>query len=63
MQDQRDIKDSVSHVEDAFKQQPGEHGSLPLPPLLDGLTVEERKRLGRQASLKLDIIIMPAMTM
>lgn len=48
------------HVED-FDKVHEEH-ELPYPEQLAGLSEEEIKKLGKKATLKLDLLIMPAMT-
>ena len=59
-----DSKPSVGLVEEAPTQKHyiGEE-IIALPPLLEGSSDDELKKLGRRATLKLDVIIMPAMTM
>jgi len=58
-----DSKPSVGFVEEATTQkQYFAEEIIALPPLLVGSTDDELKKLGRRATWKLDVIIMPAMT-
>lgn len=59
-----DSKPSVAFVEEATTQKHYiAEEILALPPLLEGSSDDELKKLGRRATWKLDVIIMPAMTM
>lgn len=64
MQPNEDAKDAIDHVEDSASQkQDFVDDEMPLPLLLEGLGPDELKKIGNRATWKLDLIIMPAMTM
>lgn len=57
-------KPSTDFVEEATSQKYDlSMDDIPMPPSLAGLSDAELKKLGRRATWKLDVIIMPAMTM
>ena len=57
-------KDAIDYVEDSeSRKQAFVHDEMPLPLLLEGMGADELKKIGRRATWKLDLIIMPAMTM
>lgn len=57
-------KPSADFVEEATAQKYDlSDDNIPMPPSLAGLNDAELKKLGRRATWKLDVIIMPAMTM
>ena len=59
-----DRKRSIDLVEDAKDEKHvANDETIPLPMLLDGFSEDELKKIGRRATWKLDLIIMPAMTM
>lgn len=59
-----DPKRSIDLVEDARDEKHvANDETIPLPMLLDGMSEDELKKIGRRATWKLDLIIMPAMTM
>jgi hypothetical protein len=59
-----DSKPSVGFVEEAATQKNFiAEGIIALPPLLEGSSDAEIRKVGRRATWKLDVIIMPAMTM
>lgn len=62
---QGDRKGSIDHVEDARSEVHNDDPDdiAPLPVSLERLSPEDLKRLGRKVTWKLDLIIMPAMTM
>lgn len=55
-----DTKDAMQHVEDFEKPIGGDDG-IGLPPSLMSLSQDEIRKLGRKTTMKLDMIIMPAM--
>lgn len=55
-----DVKSEDDHVERLDKTPHEEH--IPLPEAIAGCSYAELKKLGRKATIKLDLIIMPAMT-
>jgi hypothetical protein len=64
MERREETKDAIDYVEDsASRKQAFADDEMPLPSLLEGLNVDELKKIGRRATWKLDVIIMPAMTM
>lgn len=64
MQDQEHSKRSIDQVEDARSEKHAlNEKTVPVPVLLDGFSEDELKKIGRRATWKLDLIIMPAMTM
>ena len=64
MERREETKDAIDYVEDsASRKQAFADDGMPLPSLLEGLNVDELKKIGRRATWKLDVIIMPAMTM
>jgi hypothetical protein len=59
-----DSKPSIGFIEEAETQKDYIAEDITaLPPLLEGSSDDELKKLGRRATWKLDVIIMPAMTM
>jgi hypothetical protein len=59
-----DSKPSIDYLEEAAAAKYNTAGDvIALPPLLEGFSDAELKKLGRRATWKLDLIIMPAMTM
>lgn len=57
-------KPSTDFVEEAATQKYDlSEDIIPMPPSLVSLNDAELKKLGRRATWKLDVIIMPAMTM
>lgn len=59
-----DSKPSIGFIEEAETQKHYiAEDTTALPPLLEGSSDDELKKLGRRATWKLDVIIMPAMTM
>jgi hypothetical protein len=64
MERREETKDAIDYVEDsASRKQAFGDDEMPLPLLLEGLNADELKKIGRRATWKLDLIIMPAMTM
>lgn len=64
MQPNADTKDAIDYVEDsASRKQAFVDDEMPLPLLLEGLSPDELNKIGKRATWKLDLIIMPAMTM
>ena len=64
MERREETKDAIDYVEDSTsRKQAFVDDEMPLPSLLQGLSVDELKKVGRRATWKLDVIIMPAMTM
>jgi len=64
MQRTEDTKDAVDYVEDsASRKEVSVDDEMPLPFLLEGLSADELSKIGKRATWKLDLIIMPAMTM
>jgi hypothetical protein len=64
MEKHDETKDVIDYVEDSeSRKQTFVDGEMPLPLLLEGLGADELKKIGRRATWKLDLIIMPAMTM
>ena len=64
MERREETKDAIDYVDDsASRKQAFADDEMPLPSLLEGLNVDELKKIGRRATWKLDVIIMPAMTM
>jgi hypothetical protein len=64
MERREETKDAIDYVEDsASRKQAFGDDEMPLPLLLEGLGADELKKIGRRATWKLDLIIMPAMTM
>lgn len=64
MQRDVDTKDAIDYVEDsASRKQAFVDDEMPLPLLLEGLGPDELNKIGKRATWKLDLIIMPAMTM
>ncbi|EME84080.1 uncharacterized protein MYCFIDRAFT_187237 [Pseudocercospora fijiensis CIRAD86] len=59
-----DTKSVTERVQDCEldKPIPGQDEAAPYPPCLHGLSDEEIKRLGRKTTFKLDMFVMPAMT-
>ncbi|CAD0087815.1 unnamed protein product [Aureobasidium vineae] len=55
-------KIAIQHVEDFDKVQDAQHDSEDLPGSLRGLNQQELATLGKWTTLKLDCIIMPALT-
>lgn len=53
-------KHTMQHVED-FEKPDVAHRTIGLPPSLSGLSESEIHRLGRKTTMKLDIIVMPAL--
>jgi hypothetical protein len=59
-----DSKPAVDFLEEATTQKQYIADEISaLPPLLEGSSDAELKSLGRRATWKLDVVIMPAMTM
>lgn len=56
-----DNKEIVQHVED-FEKPVGADDTMGLPPSLSTLSEDEIRKLGRKTTLKLDLIVMPALT-
>jgi hypothetical protein len=64
MQRHEETKDAIDYVEDSASRKQGfVDDEMPLPLLLEGMGVDELRKIGRRATWKLDLIIMPAMTM
>jgi hypothetical protein len=64
MEKRDETKDAIDYVEDSeSRKQAFFHDEMPLPLLLEGMGADELKKIGRRATWKLDLIIMPAMTM
>ena len=59
-----DTKTATDRIEDyeVVKPQAGQDEPAPYPPCLHGLNDGELKRLGRKTTFKLDLFVMPAMT-
>lgn len=55
-------KIATQHVEDFDKVQDAQHDFEDLPDSLRELSPQELSKLGRRTTLKLDCIIMPALT-
>lgn len=55
-----DTKNTMEHVED-FEKPDGVGDTIGLPPALSTLSEDEIRRLGRKTTLKLDLMIMPAL--
>jgi len=57
-------KPSIDYVEEAIARKYNTaEDVISLPPLLEGFSDVELEKLGRRATWKLDLIVMPAMTM
>jgi hypothetical protein len=64
MERREERKDAIDHVEVSTPRKKAfGDDEMPLPLLLEGLTADELKKIERRATWKLDLIIMPAMTM
>jgi hypothetical protein len=64
MEKRDETKDAIDYVEDSeSRKQAFFHDEMPLPLLLEDMGADELKKIGRRATWKLDLIIMPAMTM
>lgn len=59
-----DVKSVTEQVEDFELENVKTHQDeeSPRPPCLQGLTQDEMRKLGVRTTLKLDLIVMPAMT-
>jgi hypothetical protein len=64
MEKRDETKDAIDYVENSESRKHAfVDDQMPLPLLLEGLGADELKKIGRRATWKLDLIIMPAMTM
>jgi hypothetical protein len=64
MEKRDETKDAIDYVKDSESRKHGfVDDQMPLPLLLEGLGADDLKKIGQRATWKLDLIIMPAMTM
>lgn len=62
MADAKSVTEQVEHYESEDLKQVHQDGETPRPESLRGLSDEEIKKLGRKTTLKLDLMVMPALT-